>query len=170
MCMIYARDNDSWVGIRQNIFYIAFHNSRIRSDDVYPGTLHTCRSYLLVVKMMWTRIRGFLGRSRSVYPLSLYPCPCLSFCCCCRPSHRCSRASQPAEAGKAVTATSIPIPGIIYIYVFILIYLQYTSHIYTNISVHIRCLFTRASHGVQPRLGADFHFSKYHGAVRYFFL
>ena len=96
--------------------------------------------------------------------LFLYPSPCLLFCCCCRPRHPCSRASQPTEAGKAVTATSILIPGM-----YIRIYPD-LSTVYIPIYLSIfGVYFTRASHGVQPCLGADFQFWKYHGANRCFF-
>ena len=79
--------------------------------------------------------------------LFLYPSPCPLFCCCCRPRHPCSRASQPTEAGKAVTATSILIPGM-YIRIYPDLSTVYFAYIYQYIcpySVSIYQGFSRCT-------------------------
>ena len=85
--------------------------------------------------MMWTRIRGLLGRSRSIYPFSLpESVPFVLLLLSAKASlFPCVTAYRSWKSGDC---NFYPNTRYVYTYLSWFIY-----SIYTNLSVHIRCLF-----------------------------
>ena len=85
--------------------------------------------------MMWTRIRGLLGRSRSIYPFSLpESVPFVLLLLSAKASlFPCVTAYRSWKSGDC---NFYPNTRYVYTYLSWFIY-----SIYTNLSVHLRCLF-----------------------------